>query len=60
MVRVKRPARTELAGDRAPRHARYKVMTGKQIALFVLVTVVTQVISVMLMFNFIVRWYEEH
>ena len=35
-------------------------MTGKQIALFVLVTVVTQVISVMLMFNFIVRWYEEH
>ena len=41
----------------ATRHAR---MTWKQIGVFVLTAVTTQVLSVALMFNFITGWYEKH
>ena len=41
----------------ATKHAR---MTWKQIGVFVLTAVTTQVLSVALMFNFIGSWYEKH
>ena len=41
----------------ATKHAR---MTWKEIGIFVLVTVATQVFSLAMMFNFIMSWYEGH